>query len=92
MLKNIEGLYRDDLGTVCLKTTTKQKIIIRNKNEKLNPEIELKITKPKENIKFRNGFRYKKSLLYENLIKPEKIKELNIILQSFRYFINEGLI
>jgi hypothetical protein len=69
-----------------------ENVEIEIKNEKLNPEIELKITKPKENIKFRNGFRYKKSLLYENLIKPEKIKELNIILQSFRYFINEGLI
>lgn len=38
------------------------------------------------------GFRYRKSHIYENLIRSDKFKEMNIILQAFRYFINEKLV
>jgi hypothetical protein len=46
----------------------------------------------KEKVKFRLGFRYRKSQIYENLIKQDKIKEMNIVLQAFRYFVNENLV
>ena len=48
--------------------------------------------KEKPQQKQRRYFRYRRSRLYEEMIKPDKYKELNIILQSFRYFINEKLI
>jgi hypothetical protein len=40
----------------------------------------------------RVGFRYKKSFIYENLIRSDKIREMNIILQAFRYFVKENLV
>ena len=55
-----------------------QKYSTKNRNMK----------KSKENF----PFRYKHNFLYENMIKKDLIKEQNIILQAFRYFINEGLI
>lgn len=55
-----------------------QKSLTKNRNMK----------KAKENF----PFKYKHNFLYENMIKKDVIKEQNIILQAFRYFINEGLI
>ena len=40
----------------------------------------------------RNYFMYKRNNLYDDLIKSEKIKELNVLLQSFRYFLDEKII
>ena len=37
---------------------------------------------------FKKGFRYKENNLYDELIKKEKLKEQNIILQAIRYLIN----
>ena len=48
--------------------------------------------KKKDKVRFRAGFRYRKSLVYDNLIKQEKIKEMNILLQAFRFFVNEKLV
>ena len=42
------------------------------------------------NIK--EDFMYKRNNLFDNLIKSEKIKELNVLLQSFRYFLDEKII
>jgi len=39
-----------------------------------------------------NIFKYRKNKIYDNMIKNEKIKEMNVILQCFRYFVNEGLV
>lgn len=38
------------------------------------------------------GFKYRSNKLYEELIKPDKYKEMNVILQCFRYFVNEKLV
>lgn len=40
----------------------------------------------------RRYFRYRKNKIYDELIKTDKIKEMNIILQAFRYFVNENLV
>jgi hypothetical protein len=53
---------------------------------------ENKEKKEKPNQKHRKYFRYRRSRLYEEMIKSDKFKELNIILQAFRYFVNESLI
>ena len=39
-----------------------------------------------------NMFKYKKNRIYDNMIKKEKYKEMNVILQCFRYFVNENLV
>jgi len=42
--------------------------------------------------KIKLGFKYRRNKIYDELIKSDKLKEMNIILQAFRYFINEKLI
>ena len=59
-----------------------------NKNNRREQRNRNKERKAKENF----PFRYKHNFLYDNMIKKELIIEENIILQAFRYFINEGLI
>ena len=59
-----------------------------NKNNRKEQKNRNKERKAKENF----PFRYKHNFLYDNMIKKELIIEENIILQAFRYFINEGLI
>ena len=51
------------------------------KNKKFNKE-------NKNEIGFKKGFKYKKNNLYDELIKKDKIKEQNILLQAIRYLIN----
>jgi hypothetical protein len=53
---------------------------------------EVRPKKEKNTQKQRRYFRYRKNKLYEELIRPDKIKEMNIILQAFRYFVNENLV
>jgi hypothetical protein len=48
--------------------------------------------KDKNKPKQRKFFRYRKNRLHEELIKSDKFKEMNIILQAFRYFVNENLV
>lgn len=60
--------------------------------QKEKKEIQIKT---KENlIPFtkRNYYVYRRNTLYDDLIKSERIKELNILLQSFRYFLDENII
>lgn len=77
----------------------------RQKNENLDGESQLPDGGMKEPItdgareqSFRKepssnaGFRYRKNKIYENLIRSERIKEMNVILQCFRYFVTEGLV
>lgn len=59
-----------------------------NKNNRREQRSKNKERRAKENF----PFRYKHNFLYDNMIKKELIIEENIILQAFRYFINEGLI
>ena len=59
-----------------------------NKNNRKEQKNRNKERKAKENF----PFRYKHNFLYDNMIKKELIIEENIILQAFRYFVNEGLI
>ena len=42
----------------------------------------------KKNFGFKKGFKYKQNHLYDELIKKDKIREQNIILQAIRYLIN----
>ena len=42
----------------------------------------------KKEIEFKKGFKYKSNNLYDELIKKDKIKEQNILLQAIRYLIN----
>ena len=42
----------------------------------------------KKNSGFKRGFKYKQNHLYDELIKKDKIREQNIILQAIRYLIN----
>jgi hypothetical protein len=63
----------------------------RNENFQFNKAKEQKKDKNGNN-KQRKFFRYRKNKLYEELIKPDKFKELNVILQAFRYFVNENLV
>jgi len=68
----------------------------KNKNENLNKEEreknEFSIMKNNNIFDKLRHFRYRKNYLYDDMIKQEKIKELNIILQAFRYFVNENLV
>jgi hypothetical protein len=68
--------------------------IVEQNNEALG-EIEKVPDQPKKSKavqKQRKYFRYRKNKLYEEMIKSDKIKEMNIILQAFRYFVNENLV
>ena len=69
--------------------------IIGKKRERKNNNIKKKLGKNKIEIKenkneygFKKGFKYKSNNLYDELIKKEKIKEQNILLQAIRYLIN----
>jgi hypothetical protein len=53
----------------------------KNKNKEQNRKIIKRI-----------GFRYRRNNIIENLMKYDKYKEMNVILQCFRYFVNEKLI
>ena len=75
--KKNQNKEEDNKGNIEENNKT-QKYLTKNRNMK----------KSKENF----PFRYKHNFLYENMIKKDLIKEQNIILQAFRYFINEGLI
>ena len=46
------------------------------------------IDEDNKEINFKRGFKYKANHLYDELIKKDKIKEQNIILQAIRYLIN----
>lgn len=37
-------------------------------------------------------FKYRKNMLYEELIKQEKHKEAMVILQCFRYFVKNDIV
>jgi len=72
----------------------KQELIGRKRERKIN-KIKNKLGKNKKLGKenkneygFKKGFKYKSNNLYEELIKKEKIKEQNILLQAIRYLIN----
>ena len=71
-INNMLGRKRKNLK----KNKCKKKIHTLNGNEN-----------NKENI-FKKGFKYKINHLYDDLIKKDKIKEQNIILQAIRYLIN----
>jgi hypothetical protein len=60
-------------------------------NAGLNTENSNQNHQHRQNIS-NNGFKYRKNRLYENMIKNEKIKEMNVVLQCFRYFVNEGIV
>ena len=74
--KNLMGRKRDRKNNNIKKKLGKK--INNNKNNKGN----------KIENGFKKGFRYKENNLYDELIKKEKIKEQNIILQAIRYLIN----
>ena len=59
---------------------------IRKKFEK-NKKLGINKDSKKE-IGFKKGFKYKNNNLYDELIKKDKIKEQNILLQAIRYLIN----
>ena len=63
-------------------------------NDKINSLIQKKRERKKRNNKKRITFpfSYKHNFLFDNMIKKEIIQEQNIILQAFRYFINEKLV
>jgi len=68
----------------------------KRRMEKRNSNIKKKIGKIKKNgneknirdSNFKKGFKYKVNHLYDELIKKDKIREQNIILQAIRYLIN----
>lgn len=62
---------------------------INNVNEEM---IDGKNTESTFKSNSNNIFKYRKNKIYDNMIKNEKIKEMNVILQCFRYFVNEGLV
>ena len=69
--------------------------LIGKKRERKSNNIKKKLGKNKREIKenkneygFKKGFKYKSNNLYDELIKKEKIKEQNILLQAIRYLIN----
>ena len=69
--------------------------LIGKKRERKSNNIKKKLGKNKKEIKenkneygFKKGFKYKSNNLYDELIKKEKIKEQNILLQAIRYLIN----
>lgn len=84
--KNEEDLEITDKNEIFLKKRN------RNDNNRENDNINSNKDKKLKDKNQRIGFKYKKSLIYENLIKSDKIKEMNIILQVFRYFVNEKLV
>ncbi len=64
-------------------------------NDKIDSLIQNKRERKKRNnnkSKMRFPFSYKHNFLFDNMIKKEIIQEQNIILQAFRYFINEKLV
>ena len=68
--------------------------LLGNKRERKS-NIKKRFGKNKKEIKenkneygFKKGFKYKSNNLYDELIKKEKIKEQNILLQAIRYLIN----
>ena len=68
--------------------------LLGNKRERKS-NIKKRLGKNKKEIKenkneygFKKGFKYKSNNLYDELIKKEKIKEQNILLQAIRYLIN----
>ena len=70
---NLLGKKRErKINNIKKKLGTNKKEIKENKNE----------------IGFKKGFKYKTNNLYDELIKKEKIKEQNILLQAIRYLIN----
>ena len=61
----------------------------KNIKKKLGENMKLLFdNKNKEKNGFKKGFKYKSNNLYDELIKKEKIKEQNILLQAIRYLIN----
>ena len=69
--------------------------LIGKKRERKSNNIKKKLGKNKKEIKekkneygFKKGFKYKSNNLYDELIKKDKIKEQNILLQAIRYLIN----
>ena len=69
--------------------------LLGKKRERKSNNIKKKLGKNKKEIKenknefgFKKGFKYKSNNLYDELIKKEKIKEQNILLQAIRYLIN----
>jgi hypothetical protein len=72
------------------------KLIGRKRENDRKKNIRKKIKKAKNKgdkddkkiITFKKGFKYKTNHLYNELIKKDKIKEQNIILQAIRYLIN----
>ena len=68
--------------------------LLGNKRERKS-NVKKRLGKNKKEIKenkneygFKKGFKYKSNNLYDELIKKEKIKEQNILLQAIRYLIN----
>ena len=76
------------------KDINKNNLTGRKRERKMN-KIKNKLGKNKKSGKenknefgFKKGFKYKSNNLYEELIKKDKIKEQNILLQAIRYLIN----
>ena len=78
------------------KNNENKKNFIGKKRERKVPNIKKKLGKSNKQINnenkkengFKKGFKYKINNLYDELIKKDKIKEQNILLQAIRYLIN----
>ena len=68
----------------------KKRRIDNKKKNKIKKVIQTKKNgeQEKKDIIFKKGFKYKVNHLYDELIKKDKIREQNIILQAIRYLIN----
>ena len=82
--ENKENKFDNSIKDIDKIENDKNNSIIQNKRERK------KRNNNQKRMKF--SFSYKHNFLFDNMIKKEIIKEQNIILQAFRYFINEKLV
>ena len=85
-----EGEIIDEIKSNNENKEIKKNLIGRKRRNNIKKKFSKNKKTEKENKEngFKKGFKYKINNLYDELIKKEKIKEQNILLQAIRYLIN----